>query len=659
MNTMGRSSAACMGAAAIATAGTLGSAPRGSTEGSTQSPGLSFLAPGEAQQVVSRLEISRNLVAHTRAGPVAAGGLSWSTTAQRVGTLLFAATAVPQLRTRRSKLARRAAPKEEPELKSDKDVDYTPLRELLAAKDFKAADAETRRLLIVLAGPEALKRGWVYFAEVKKIPDVDFVTIDRLWQFFSGGKFGFTPQRKVWRKVRGAFDKFAEEVSWFTDKWQNRNWPDEFVYDEKEAPAGHLPLTNCIRGAQVLDELLNHPSFSTKQVATGTKKKGGLGLLAFGRHEQTSTPMTLAGASVPSSSGRRYVACRAAAETSAPPVVAGSALSSLEMHEVVNEFGFVFPEVPDDSEASAFLIYDSQKRPQYLGFSKDLRNTLRTLLVRRPELCYSYKCAHFAKAGKEQLMELRQQWVQELGGLPAGNAEARQKNIWESPADGGGMSKRAYRTAADQKAKQVERQLKDRGLKERIEFNEELLEEGKVDALPSVVDKGELSQQQQALSSQTTSVTKTVGGKDYTFDVFYSSEFKTNGGWWFDVEVSAEKQKSSHRVIVGMDFMGKVGAESPREVVEAAFAMVLAKKVPRHTEGIITSENFPINYFTAANIATWFPDFLELFSGEKTGVFDENTNQWNFKQVHDYSQDNKRTIPAGPNGGFFDPAALQ
>lgn len=36
------------------------------------------------------------------------------------------------------------------------------------------------------------------------------------------------------------------------DTWKNRNWPDEFIYNV-EAPVGHLPLTNCIRGAQVLE----------------------------------------------------------------------------------------------------------------------------------------------------------------------------------------------------------------------------------------------------------------------------------------------------------------------------------------------------------------------------------------------------------------------
>lgn len=157
--------------------------------------------------------------------------------------------------------------KPSPELLSEKGVDYSVFNETLASGDFKAADAESRRLLIELAGPAAVKRGWVYFAEVKTFPETDMKTMDALWRFYSDNKFGFTEQRKVWNKteVRGQFDKFAEEVSWFTDTWTNRNWPDEFVYDKVEAVKGHLPLTNCIRGAQVLQELMEHPAFEKKK----------------------------------------------------------------------------------------------------------------------------------------------------------------------------------------------------------------------------------------------------------------------------------------------------------------------------------------------------------------------------------------------------------
>ena len=45
-------------------------------------------------------------------------------------------------------------------------MDYTHLRDLLAAGNFQKADDETRILLIKLAGPGAVERKWVYFTEV-------------------------------------------------------------------------------------------------------------------------------------------------------------------------------------------------------------------------------------------------------------------------------------------------------------------------------------------------------------------------------------------------------------------------------------------------------------------------------------------------------------
>lgn len=45
-------------------------------------------------------------------------------------------------------------------------MDYTHLKDLLAADNFQKADDETRILLIKLAGPGAVERKWVYFTEV-------------------------------------------------------------------------------------------------------------------------------------------------------------------------------------------------------------------------------------------------------------------------------------------------------------------------------------------------------------------------------------------------------------------------------------------------------------------------------------------------------------
>ena len=39
-----------------------------------------------------------------------------------------------------------------------------------------------------------------------------------------------------------------------------RKWPAEFTYTT-DAPKGHLPLTNCLRGTQLFKAILEHPAF--------------------------------------------------------------------------------------------------------------------------------------------------------------------------------------------------------------------------------------------------------------------------------------------------------------------------------------------------------------------------------------------------------------
>lgn len=53
--------------------------------------------------------------------------------------------------------------------------------------------------------------------------------------------------------------------------------------------------------------------------------------------------------------------------------------------------GYINPDVPDGTEASVFAIFDENKKLQFVGFSKDLRNSLRTVFSRRPEKTFFYK----------------------------------------------------------------------------------------------------------------------------------------------------------------------------------------------------------------------------------------------------------------------------
>lgn len=253
-----------------------------------------------------------------------------------------------------------------------------------------------------------------------------------------------------------------------------------------KAPVGHLPLTNCIRDAQVPAEVLNHPAFDKKASNNAVSKSSPVSMLAQKgiqappASKGLGSPGAWVGASVPSQ--RSSPQCRTVA-------VALSAVELAELVEekVINEHGLVSPKIPGGAQASAFVIYDEKRKPQYLGFSKDLRNTLRTLLCRRPELTYYFKCIPLMVAEQAAMMEVKNAWIEELGDLPPGLATPREKVLWESPVDGGALSERAYKLTALAKVEKIKKTLTDRGLKETVEFNEDLIAQGKVDVIASAL----------------------------------------------------------------------------------------------------------------------------------------------------------------------------
>jgi len=80
-------------------------------------------------------------------------------------------------------------------LPSECGMDYVPLATMLASGDLAEADQFTRDALITIAGSKAKGRTFVYFTEVKDIPNTDLATIERLWNQFSKGKFGYSVQK--------------------------------------------------------------------------------------------------------------------------------------------------------------------------------------------------------------------------------------------------------------------------------------------------------------------------------------------------------------------------------------------------------------------------------------------------------------------------------
>ncbi|RZM79689.1 GUN4 domain-containing protein [Leptolyngbya iicbica] len=140
-------------------------------------------------------------------------------------------------------------------------VDYSEIQTALIQQDFELADRLTLQKMCELAGENAIKRKWLYFTEVNLFPIIDLQTLDQLWLIYSEGKFGFSKQREIWLGVSKNWEKFWPRIAWKSDNIWTR-YPGEFIWS-LEAPVGHLPLTNQLRGVRVMDALMNHPAWTT------------------------------------------------------------------------------------------------------------------------------------------------------------------------------------------------------------------------------------------------------------------------------------------------------------------------------------------------------------------------------------------------------------
>ncbi len=146
---------------------------------------------------------------------------------------------------------------------SEVGFNYSSLQQYLLNEHYEEADRFTSAKLRELAGEEAVKRGYVYFSEVESIPVIDLTTLDKLWIIYSRGKYGFTVQAKILDSVGGRYDKLWPRIGWKKDGIWTR-YPKAFNWSI-EAPNGHMPLVNQLRGVRLMDSLLNHPAIIARR----------------------------------------------------------------------------------------------------------------------------------------------------------------------------------------------------------------------------------------------------------------------------------------------------------------------------------------------------------------------------------------------------------
>ena len=149
-------------------------------------------------------------------------------------------------------------PSVEVKLKSEKGADYTRLRDLLAAGEWRKADEETTRVMLPVARREE-EYGYLTAEDIARFPCTDLRTIDRLWVHYSQGRFGFSIQKKIYQSLVGmrrynpdrwkTWEAFGDRVGWRRDE----NWllRDEIIFGSS-ASAGYFPLVGGIEEVEVL-----------------------------------------------------------------------------------------------------------------------------------------------------------------------------------------------------------------------------------------------------------------------------------------------------------------------------------------------------------------------------------------------------------------------
>eukprot|EP00798_Chlamydomonas_sp_ICE-L_P023411 gene23411-30685_t len=375
---------------------------------------------------------------------------------------------------------------------------------------------------------------------------------------------------------------------------------------------------------------------------------------------------------------RYSTTCAAAAPEAVTASSTKSTLQDLDLRNILSPQGLINPEVAEGSQGYVFAIYDEKQKTQYIGFSKDLRHSLRTVFSRRSvnksftttsgTTCLSLNAEIRLKSwtiGLRQLVRSHPLAISQPLQKPvdAGAIMAMERDQWQKPVDAGAISQRGKQGAAEEQARQLLEMIKQKkGCKEEWIPNDALLAEGLVDFLPAKdLTPEELEIQKQAMLEQAKNLrqaTAIVDGVPKNFQVLYHDKYPTNGGFMVDMTMIMDGKETEHRVIVGKGYYEPFGISpeapieaalalllgyyepfgiSPEAPIEAALALLLGNKMPRHTEGIINSSTFPVNYFSVSELEQWFGDQYVgefLRTTDCAGQQDTTPHGGNHQQCH-------------------------
>ena len=123
---------------------------------------------------------------------------------------------------------------------------YRNLQQYLAEENWFEADKETIRLILAVTAKEIEE---LTPEDIQHFPCNDLMVIDRLWLKYSDGRFGFSPQLKIYLEQGGSFDTTIEQNQQLIEAWgeqlgwrkENRWLPCKELDFSLNAPMGCHP----------------------------------------------------------------------------------------------------------------------------------------------------------------------------------------------------------------------------------------------------------------------------------------------------------------------------------------------------------------------------------------------------------------------------------
>lgn len=128
------------------------------------------------------------------------------------------------------------------DLRSIETMNYENLECLLKARKWKEADSETLSIIFkpLIEEPEQdFLSSYDISRYILRFPGEDLRYINNLWFKYSQGRFSFSVQKHIWKKVEEDYEAFGDSVGWRVEG----DWIyfADIIYSEK-APPGHFPM---------------------------------------------------------------------------------------------------------------------------------------------------------------------------------------------------------------------------------------------------------------------------------------------------------------------------------------------------------------------------------------------------------------------------------